>query len=218
VLTVTTRKHPLALLLMMVIVSATSFLPVQEAKAVLVELAYDNGIQADDFHHNCYGVRFSLPSGVSQARLFTVRFAWTLTGPITGALDIYITGPDHQTLLTPVLHTYAASGGWNDYDVSNLNILVSGDFYVILQDTGNGGSAPVDGSPSVGRSFTGNTLAGLTNPSENLFIRAVINANMPVVGGVLSPVNKLEIVAPFAALTGLLVAVSAVVLVKRRRD
>jgi len=38
------------------------------------------------------------------------------------------------------------------------------------------------------------------------------------VGGVVMPTNKLEIVAPFAALAGLVVAVSAVVVVKRRRD
>ena len=38
------------------------------------------------------------------------------------------------------------------------------------------------------------------------------------VGGVVVPTSKLEIVAPFAALAGLLVAVSAVVVVKRRRD
>ncbi|MCX6660729.1 MAG: hypothetical protein NTX81_10245 [Candidatus Bathyarchaeota archaeon] len=38
------------------------------------------------------------------------------------------------------------------------------------------------------------------------------------VGGVVTPTNKLDIVAPFAALAGLIVAVSAVVVVKKRRD
>jgi hypothetical protein len=38
------------------------------------------------------------------------------------------------------------------------------------------------------------------------------------VGGVSVPTCKLEIVAPFAALAGLVVAVSAVVVVKKRRD
>jgi Tol biopolymer transport system component len=38
------------------------------------------------------------------------------------------------------------------------------------------------------------------------------------VGGVVLPTSKLEIVAPFAALAGLIVAVSAVVAVKKRRD
>ena len=38
------------------------------------------------------------------------------------------------------------------------------------------------------------------------------------VGGVVSPVNKLALATPFLALAGLIVAVSAVVVVKRRRD
>jgi hypothetical protein len=38
------------------------------------------------------------------------------------------------------------------------------------------------------------------------------------VGGVVLPTSKLEILVPFAALAGLIVAVSAVVAVKKRRD
>jgi hypothetical protein len=41
---------------------------------------------------------------------------------------------------------------------------------------------------------------------------------MGAVGGVVMPTSKLEIAAPLAALAGLIVAVSAVVAVKRRRD
>jgi len=37
------------------------------------------------------------------------------------------------------------------------------------------------------------------------------------VGGVVLPTNKLEIVAPFAALTGLVIAVATVIVVKKRR-
>jgi hypothetical protein len=48
-------------------------------------------------------------------------------------------------------------------------------------------------------------------------IRAVIDTGI-VVGGVVSPVNKLALVTPYLALAGLIVAVSAVVVVKRRRD
>ena len=39
-----------------------------------------------------------------------------------------------------------------------------------------------------------------------------------LVGGVVLPTSKLDVVAPFAALAGLIVAVSTVVVVKRRRD
>jgi hypothetical protein len=41
---------------------------------------------------------------------------------------------------------------------------------------------------------------------------------LPPVGGVLLPVNKLEILTPYLALAGLIAAVSAVVVVKKRRD
>ena len=38
------------------------------------------------------------------------------------------------------------------------------------------------------------------------------------VGGVVIPIDKLEILTPYIALAGLMAAVSAVVVVKRRRD
>jgi len=40
----------------------------------------------------------------------------------------------------------------------------------------------------------------------------------PPVGGIVMPTNKLEILAPYLALAGLIAAVSAVVVVKKRRD
>jgi hypothetical protein len=51
---------------------------------------------------------------------------------------------------------------------------------------------------------------------ETWGILNLAGVNRPV-GGVVVPTNKLEIVAPFAALAGLVVAVSAVAVVKRRR-
>ena len=44
-----------------------------------------------------------------------------------------------------------------------------------------------------------------------------VNQQRPVVGGVVSPVNKLALATPFLALAGLAIAVSAVVVIKRRR-
>jgi dipeptidyl aminopeptidase/acylaminoacyl peptidase len=38
------------------------------------------------------------------------------------------------------------------------------------------------------------------------------------VGGVASPVNKLELIAPYLALAGLIVAVSTIFVIKRRKD
>lgn len=49
-------------------------------------------------------------------------------------------------------------------------------------------------------------------------VRVLTFTQCSTVGGVVMPTNKLEIVAPFAALAGLIAAVSAVVMVNRRRD
>ena len=54
-------------------------------------------------------------------------------------------------------------------------------------------------------------------PAVDFTFRTYGSPSLPV-GGIALPTNKLEIVAPFAALAGLIVAVSAVVAVKRRRD
>ena len=46
----TDRKLPLVWFLLIVIVSTVSFLPVQEAKAAPVELAYDDGTKEHQFY------------------------------------------------------------------------------------------------------------------------------------------------------------------------
>jgi hypothetical protein len=47
--------------------------------------------------------------------------------------------------------------------------------------------------------------------------RAYVYSIPTVVGGIITPVNKLEILAPYLALVGLVAAVSAVVVVRRRQ-
>ena len=105
----------------------------QEAFAV-VQLKYDNGtVGATVWVGSLYvGVRFSLPSGVSSAHLLTVYYQFD------GAdedLTMHITGANHVTELTTPIATVSqfAYPAWNTYDVSGLNIVVSGDFFVILQ-------------------------------------------------------------------------------------
>jgi len=214
VLTMTTRKLPLILLLMIVIASTVSFLPVQEARAS-IELAYDDGIHGGNNLLAFVGVKFSLPSGVSKAQLITVRFGWSNGDPVI----VHITAADHVTELTTPIPTTGGSGLFTDLDVSSLGIIASGDFYVILEHpAGTGGNIKTDTQANVGQSFNGLSMAGLTNlyPFENFMIRAVIDVAPAPVGGIVTPVNKLEILTPYLALAGLIVAVSAVVVVKRR--
>jgi hypothetical protein len=57
-------------------------------------------------------------------------------------------------------------------------------------------------------------ITSLSAAAPNLFY----DPEPAPVGGVVLPTSKLEIVAPLAALAGLLIAVSAVVAVEKRRD
>jgi len=216
----------LILLLIAVLVFTNSF-RVPEANAVPIELFYDNGTATFAFAAPFDGVRFSLPLGVSSAHLLTVRYQYGNVGTERQYLNIHITGPDHVTPLTPAIPTEATviSPGFNDLDVSALGIIVSGDFYIILEPKTLTGSVMADSGPSAGRSFVGITLAGLTSPvTYNLIIRAVIDPIMPTptptpapVGGVFVPVNKLDLLAPYLALLGLVGAVTTVFAVRRRR-
>ena len=51
-----------------------------------------------------------------------------------------------------------------------------------------------------------------------LFNALVTQVRAAPVGGIVMPANKLEILTPYLALAGLVAAVSAVVVVKKRRD
>jgi hypothetical protein len=74
-----------------------------------------------------------------------------------------------------------------------------------------------EGGLSFDNSNSQTTTVNLQQETGEVTIIAVYEFATPV-GGVVLPTSKLEIVAPFAALAGLIVAVSTVVVVKRRRD
>jgi len=181
-----------------------------------IEIAYDDGTSIGSVGGVFTGVRFSLPSGVSKAQIRTVRFRWAAW---PDNLRIHITGPDHVTELTsPILvTTTSASTGFQDVDVSARNIIVTGDFWVVLENLGGQGNAVQDAKRDYDRSFTGGSLAGLTTPTfyGDILIRAVIE---PVggVGGVVLPTNTLAVLVPYLAVIGLVA--TATVAVKKRRN
>jgi hypothetical protein len=202
----------------MVIFSAGSFLPVQVAKAS-VELAYDdgaaeNGLSAEPGIE--HAVRFSLQPGWSSAKILIARF-FIWSNPDTFRLHIYGSG-----VTDPALEVNPAGTGWSDVDLSSYNIVVSGDFYISIEYLST--------SPAIGTDKTGpidlRTYAReppgflwKVSDSTDLMIRAVVDPiGIAAVGGVVVPTNKLEILTPYLALAGLIAAVSAVVVVKKRRD
>jgi hypothetical protein len=214
-----THKVPLILLLMMVIVSAGSFLPVQVAKAS-VELAYDDGTAENGWDGDIgieHAVRFSLKPGWSSAKILIARF-FIYSNPDTFRLHIY-----GSSVTDPALDVTPAGTGWFDVDLSSYNIVVSGDFYISIEYV-------VPSAPAIGMDTTGPIdlrtcsreppeLLWEISESSDLMIRAVVDpVAIAAVGGVVVPTNKLEILTPYLALAGLLAVVSAVVVVKRRRD
>jgi hypothetical protein len=71
-------------------------------------------------------------------------------------------------------------------------------------------------SPTTPMTYT--LAGGAYDGGWNMIAVVLLPGTKAPVGGVVMPTNKLDMVAPFAALAGLIVAVSAVVIVKRRKD
>lgn len=182
------------------------------------ELAYDDGTPMGSEGLDFTGVRFSLPTGVTYARLLKVRYQWSSSGQ-GATLNIHITKADHQTELTSPIPTWSSSSSpsWNELDISGRGILVSGDFYVVLENTADG-NAIFDQNPVwPQRSFGGSSLATLTYEElGDYLIRVVIEPIVRPVGGILITVNKLEVLAPYLALVGLVGAVTVAVAIRRR--
>ena len=182
-----TRKlQPICLLLLMMttLIIAVTFVPKSNAQATQT-LQYDNGQGYGYTSGLIYGVKFSLPADVSSANISTVLYAWYALG---GTLVIHITGPDHLTELTDPISTTATADGsagplvWNTVDVSNKSIVVSGDFYVAVEKTGEETTGIImDNSTDGVRSFYGPSMESLltNNSTSNYMIRVVIQPITP---------------------------------------
>ena len=204
-----TRKlQPICILLLMMatLIIAATFVPQSNAQDTQT-LYYDNGEGSGVTSGFIYGVKFSLPDGVSSANISTVRYAWYALG---GTLDIHITGSDHLTELTDPISTNATLDGsagplvWNTVDVSNKSIVVSGDFYVAVKKTGETNETTgifMDNSTDGVRSFYGPSMESLTNPvAFNFMIRVVIQPITPTPTPTATP-TPTPTLAPTAAPT-----------------
>jgi hypothetical protein len=199
-------------------------------------IIYDNNSQSNDELLGTFvGVRFSLPNGVSSAHLLAVSFYWIEEGTsVQGAgmvmamspqdllnVVVHITGvpPSTATELTsPILLTPII--GWNPVDVSSSNIVVSGDFYVAIEQPFRTVAFDSSSSNFEGRSVYGDSLDHVTDSEccnevgggfglHNFMIRAEIDpiVSPAPVGGFMEPVNKLVVFAPYLALFGVLAVI-----------
>jgi hypothetical protein len=180
-------------------------------------LFYDDGAPEGQFGFSLkpfVAVRFSLPSGWSNAKILTARYYVTTAN----AFRAYVFGSDGITplLASPILVS-PSSFGWVDVDLSSYGIFVSGDFYIAMEQiTPPFPAIGIDVSDPISqRSFYGDPGSWILRDDFNLLIRAEVDQANPV-GGIASTVNKLEIVAPYLAIAGIIVAVSAAIIKKRK--
>jgi WD40 repeat protein len=107
------------------------------------------------------------------------------------------------------------------YMAADANILIPGEVYFFNSGGTLLWSYPIDLADKVSISGDGATLAVGTSAQDTGYLLSTgfSSGNLAnPVGGLVMPTNKLEIVAPVAALAGLAAVISAVVAVKRRRD
>jgi len=93
--------------------------------------------------------------------------------------------------------------------------LVDADFFVMLSPTTCLVSSDRDAA-SGGGLYLCDLNAGTATMKVPLIYASGLALESPVVGGVLVPVNELELLGPYLGLAGLAMAASAVVVVKRR--
>ena len=164
-------------------------------------------------------VRFSLPFGWSAARILTIRYHINLNGTFGNdnfGAHIYLA--DGSTSIFS--QSVTIEPGWVDVDLTSYNLVVTGDFYVSIETVDLFPGIDYDTDSPLGPSFQGTPGNWIGfDQGRNIMIRSEVEqVTLIPVGGVTSPINKLEILAPYLALAGLIAVVSIVYIIKRRKD
>ena len=183
---------------------------------------YDDGFsgQFGFLGESFVAVKFSLPSGWSNAKILTARYYATGSpGPLNFRAHVFDSDGVTPLLPSPILIVPLFSG-WIDVDLSSYDIFVTRDFYVAMEQL------PPPPVPAVGiesidpisqRSFYGEPGSWILRDDFDMLIRVEVD-RINLVGGVVSPINKLAIIAPYAALAGLVATVSTAYIIKKRKD
>ncbi|MFC1505736.1 hypothetical protein ACFLQ6_01555 [Thermoproteota archaeon] len=188
----------------------------------LTELAYDDGnFSSWVSGGNYFAVKFSLSDfGLSSFKLGTVRLHLLMPGgPPFDPIRIHVLDSAGVTdLITPFEFTATNNKDWNNADLPGGGIILTDDFWIAINH--------LTGITSRGQTIQGSTHSYTGIPgtwteapfNRNYAIRALSGSATDSIGGLSMPVNKLEILTPYIALAGLIIAVSTVYVVKRRKD
>jgi len=202
---------PVVLVALMVLASSPGVFAV-------TELAYDDGT-AETASAGSLGiehaVRFSLPPGWSSAKLLMALY-FINDSPAKFRVHVYGSG-----VTDPALDNTPFTTGWSYVDLTAYNIVVSGDFYISIEYLDNGPGIGCDTDVPIDLRSYGRDNPSLPwqGPADNwdLMIRAVVDPVFAPVGGVVIPVNKLTVLAPYLGLLGLVGAVTVAVAIQRKR-
>ena len=195
----------------------------------LTTLKYDNGNTTSgmsDARTAYYAVKFVLSDFGLSAPLVLLRVRYHMAAPTTQALVLAVFGgADGKTQLASKTTTLAA--GWNEWDLTALNLVVSGDFYVAIGIGPTLGYISLDTVAGPHSNYYAYGASSLPDPPSwikfalasdaHFLIRADVDpaTKGTPVGGFMEPVNKLTIAAPYLALVGIIAAVAVVVWKKR---
>lgn len=137
------------------------------------------------------------------------------TTAISGTFEMFVDGSPEGTGMITVLPTQTTPGLWvGIFPAIPANVWGEVTFVQgFLTNPCTVGA--YSWSPNI--AYYPNRATVTLNPRTGYSNVVTINVCSPV-GGVVTPTSKLEILAPYVVLAGLAVAVSAVVVVKRRKD
>lgn len=216
-------EEPSSRILMAVFFSLILTLYPMESTPAFIEIAYDDGRPETTSSLNIgehLAVRFSLPPGLSKAKLLKARIY--KAGRSETDVIVHILGSNGITELTaPFTFRLTVESAWNDVDLTGCSIVVLGDFYISIEylkyydpligrDTTNPRGRSYYGRPS---SWT------IVNNGENVMIRAVVDGAAPLTmmtGEGSWPLNVLIAFAPYLLLVGVIALVFKIMVASGR--
>ena len=179
------------------------------------EIAYDSGTAefgVAAVSGSQLAVRFSLPSGWSEAQLLTAKY-YIYGDPSTFRVHVY--GSDGSTELITPFEVTPTTIGWLEVDLSALNIIVTDDFYITIEYITEG--KPWIGGESSdpdGRSYVGTAGSWNLHTTADYMIRAVVQQRFPV-GGTVLQTNSFTLLTPYIAIFAA-IAIGLTVALKKR--
>ncbi|KON27902.1 hypothetical protein AC481_03180 [miscellaneous Crenarchaeota group archaeon SMTZ-80] len=207
------------------IVLAFSMIPSLSAQT---QLFYDDGSEEDydccDGGDEFYAVKFSLPAGWSHAKLLSVSFFKTDMEISAEADDfkVHIYDSDLTTeLITPFVFTIEPPGGaWKVVTLPS-TVIVTTEFYVAAEWLHGDPCIGKDTNSPDGRTYH-KVSAGdwIQINSFDIMFRATVEEYEEIphsVGGIYAPNDKLNILAPYIAIVGLIGAISSIFVIRRWR-